>query len=75
MERDGAILMLGLGVRWLTNIHAAEDAFNLPYLSAFDPERRHATYTTSGRRLQYVYPDLLKKVRPEAVKITQMPPA
>src|SRR5258706_450458 len=24
---------------------------------------------------KYVYPDLLKKVRPEAVKITQMPPA
>ena len=62
MERDGAILMLGLGVRWLTNIHAAEDAFNLPYLSAFDPERRHATYTTSGRRLQYVYPDLLQEI-------------
>ena len=24
---------------------------------------------------KYIYPDLLKKVRPEAVKITKMPPA
>lgn len=59
MERDGKILLLGVGVNSLTNIHAVEDARNAPYLSAVDPPRRHATYTTSGRRIQYVYPELL----------------
>jgi hypothetical protein len=59
MERDGLILLLGVGLSSLTNIHAAEDARNVPYLSAIDPSRRHATYTTSGRRIQYAYPELL----------------
>lgn len=59
MERDGTVLLLGVGVNSITNIHAVEDARNVPYLSAFDSQRRHATYTTSGRRIQYRYPDLL----------------
>jgi aminoglycoside N3'-acetyltransferase len=59
MEADGLILLLGVGVNSLTNIHAVEDARNVPYLSAIDPPNRHATYTTSGKRLQYVYPNLL----------------
>lgn len=62
MERDGMILLLGVGVNSITNIHAVEDARNLPYLSAFDLANRHATYTTSGRRIQYVYPHLLQEV-------------
>jgi aminoglycoside 3-N-acetyltransferase len=59
MDADGLILLLGVGVNSITNIHAVEDARNVPYLSAIDPRRRHATYTTSGRRIQYVYPELL----------------
>lgn len=62
MERDGILLLLGVGVNSVTNIHAVEDARNLPYLSAFDQVRRHATYTTSGRRIQYTYPQLLQEV-------------
>ena len=60
MERDGEILLLGVGVNSITNIHAVEDARNGPYLSALDPANRHATYTTSGKRIQYVYPELLQ---------------
>lgn len=59
MERDGKLLLLGVGVNSLTNIHAVEDVRNVPYLSAIDPARRHATYTTSGRRIQYCFPELL----------------
>lgn len=59
MQCDGLVLLLGVDVRSLTNIHAVEDARNVPYLSAIDPARRHATYTTSGRRIQYRYPHLL----------------
>jgi aminoglycoside 3-N-acetyltransferase len=59
MERDGKILLLGVGINSITNIHAVEDARNVPYLSAIDLRNRHATYTTSGRRIQYVYPELL----------------
>ncbi len=59
LERDGLILLLGVGINSLTNIHCIEDAQNLPYLSAVDPQRRHATYTTSGRRIQYTYPEYL----------------
>lgn len=59
MQRDGVILLLGVGIDSLTNIHAVEDARNVPYLSAHDPARRHATYTAGGRRIQYVYPELL----------------
>lgn len=59
LERDGVILLLGVGVNSLTNIHAIEDVRRVPYLSAIDPAHRHATYTTSGRRLQYIYPELL----------------
>lgn len=66
MERDGWILLLGVAVNSFTNIHAVEDARNVPYLSAIDPPRRHATYTTSGRRLQYVYPELLHAALREA---------
>ncbi len=66
MERDGMMLLLGVGVNSLTNIHAVEDTRNVPYLSAIDPLHRHATYTTSGRRIQYVYPDLLLTVFREA---------
>jgi aminoglycoside 3-N-acetyltransferase len=66
MQKNGAILLLGVGVNAITNVHAVEDARNVPYLSAVDPPRRHATYTTSGRRIQYVYPDLLFSVFREA---------
>ena len=59
IERDGLVLLLGVGVNSMTNIHAVEDARNVPYLSSIDPPRRHATYTTSGRRIQYLNPDLL----------------
>jgi len=59
LERDGYVLLLGVGVNGLTNIHAVEDARNVPYLSAIDQPNRHATYTTSGRRIQYAYPELL----------------
>lgn len=59
MEQNGVVLLLGVGVNSLTNIHAVEDVRNVPYLSAIDPAHRHATYTTSGRRIQYVYPELL----------------
>jgi hypothetical protein len=57
--RDGKILLLGVGVNSLTNIHFVEDIRNVAYLSAYDSLRRHATYTTSGKRIQYVYPQLL----------------
>ncbi len=66
MERDGKILLLGVGVNTVTNTHAVEDARNVPYLSAIDPANRHATYTTSGRRMQYVYPELLHAVLRES---------
>lgn len=66
MESDGCLLLLGLDVGRITNIHAIEDIRNVPYLSAIDPARRHATYTTSGRRLQYVYPNILQAVFREA---------
>ena len=66
VERDGVVLLLGVGVFSLTNIHAVEDARNVPYLSAVDPSHRHATYTTSGRRMQYAYPQLLHSVLTEA---------
>ena len=66
MERDGVILLIGVGVNALTNMHAVEDARNVPYLSAVDPPNRHATYTTSGRRMQYVYPELLMAAFREA---------
>jgi aminoglycoside 3-N-acetyltransferase len=66
MEQDGQILLLGVGVNSLTNIHAVEDVRNVPYLSAIDPPNRHATYTTSGRRLQYIYPELLQAVLSDA---------
>ena len=51
MQRDGIVLLLGVGAGSLTNLHAVEDARNVQYLSAIEPLRRHATYTTSGRRL------------------------
>ena len=44
------------------NFHAVEDVLNVPYLSAIDPARRHATDTTSGRRIQYRYPKLLHQM-------------
>jgi aminoglycoside N3'-acetyltransferase len=59
MRLDGKILLLGVGVNGFTNIHSVEDALGLPYLSAYDRQRRHATYTTSGRRIQYQHPLLL----------------
>ncbi len=61
MERDGLLLLLGVGMNSMTNIHAVEDVRNVPYLSAIDPLRRHATYTTSGRRIQYLFPHLLER--------------
>lgn len=66
MERDGVLLLLGVGVNSITNVHAVEDARNVPYLSAIDPAHRHATYTTSGRRIQYRYPGLLQKAFEQA---------
>lgn len=66
LERDGVLLLLGVGVNALTNIHVVEDVQNVPYLSAIDPPRRHATYTTSGRRIQYRYPKLLHNAFVEA---------
>ncbi len=66
MMRDGVILLIGVIVKSITNIHAVEDARNVPYLSAVDPANRHATYTTSGRRVQYVYPELLQAAFREA---------
>jgi aminoglycoside N3'-acetyltransferase len=62
MQLDGTVLLLGVDVSSLTNIHAVEDARNVPYLSAIDRRRRHATYTTSGRRIQYRYPAMLHEV-------------
>ncbi|MAE59861.1 MAG: hypothetical protein CMJ49_00740, partial [Planctomycetaceae bacterium] len=59
MQHDGQILLLGVGINTITNFHVIEDALNVPYLSAIDPPRRHATYTTSSRRIQYTYPHLL----------------
>jgi aminoglycoside 3-N-acetyltransferase len=59
MRLNGKVLLLGVGVNGFTNIHSVEDARGLPYVSAYDTERRHATYTTSGRRIQYQYPMLL----------------
>ena len=59
MEQSGTILLLGVGVNSITNVHAVEDARNVPYLSAIDPPNRHATYTTSGRRIQYRFPEML----------------
>ena len=58
MERDGFILQIGINVSF-TNLHTIEDVLNVPYLSAIDPPRRHATYTTSARRTQYTHPQLL----------------
>lgn len=66
LQREGVILLLGVGVNSLTNVHAVEDARNVAYLSAIDPPRRHATYTTSGRRIQYCYPELLHRALDEA---------
>lgn len=66
MECDGSVLLLGVGVIGLTNMHAVEDALNVPYLSAIDPPHRHATYTTSSRRMQYVFPELLQAALREA---------
>ena len=60
MQRDGIVLLLGVGAGSLTNLHAVEDARYVQYLSAIEPLRRHATYTTSGRRIQYKYGDLLQ---------------
>ncbi len=59
MELNGKVLLLGVGANTFTNMHSVEDALALPYLSAYDRQRRHATYTTSGRRIQYEYPLLL----------------
>jgi len=59
MEADGTILLLGVGINGFTNMHAVEDVRNVSYLSAIDPPNRHATYTTSGRRIQYRFPELL----------------
>ncbi|MAE64522.1 MAG: hypothetical protein CMJ18_09660 [Phycisphaeraceae bacterium] len=60
MQQDGFLLLLGVNVRALTNVHVVEDARNVPYLSAIDPPHRHATYTTSGRRIQYRYDEQLQ---------------
>ena len=65
MEKDGFILQLGIGVNF-TNLHTIEDVLNLPYLSAIDPPRRHATYTTSARRTQYTHAHLLEVAFREA---------
>ena len=59
MQKNGWILLLGVSINTLTNMHAVEDARNVPYLSAYDSIHRHATYTTSGKRIQYAYPELL----------------
>jgi len=61
MQQDGVVVLLGVGFNSLTNIHAVEDIRNVPYLSAIDRKRRHATYTTSGRRIQYRFPELLER--------------
>lgn len=66
LQHDGIVLLLGVDVNALTNMHVVEDLRNLPYLSAIDREHRHATYTTSGRRIQYVYPDLLHRTMVDA---------
>ena len=52
MERDGLILLLGVGLNAFMDLHAVEDALNVPYLSAIDAAHRHATYTTSGKRIR-----------------------
>jgi len=66
MELNGIILLLGVGINSFTFFHAVEDALGLPYLSAYDRPHRHATYTTSGRRIQYQYPQLLETALREA---------
>lgn len=60
MEQDGYVLLLGVGINSFTFMHSPEDVFGLPYLSAYDSPRRHATYTTSGKRIQYQYPLLFE---------------
>lgn len=74
MQQDGVVLLLGVGVNSITNIHAVEDVRNVPYLSAIDPHHRHATYTTSGRRIQYRYAGLLQQVceATEIIRSTQI---
>ena len=74
LERDGVLLLIGVGVNALTNIHVVEDVRNVPYLSSIDPPHRHATYTTSGRRIQYRFPDLLHNalVESEAIQSAQI---
>lgn len=62
LEVDGTILLLGVPVNSITNFHAVEDVRNVSYLSAIDPAHRHATYTTSGRRIQYRYPEMLHDI-------------
>jgi len=59
MERDGVVLLLGVGVNSVTNFHSIEDIRNVPYLSAVDPTHRHSPYTIGGRRIQYKFPQLL----------------
>ena len=61
MERDGIVLLLGVGVNSVTNFHAIEDIRNVPYLSAVDQWHRHSPYTIGGRRIQYKFPQLLHK--------------
>ena len=51
MEHDRFVLLLGVGLSSLTNSHAGKDIRNVPYLSAIDAARRHATYTSIGRRI------------------------
>ena len=59
LQRDGIVLLLGVGVNSFTNFHAIEDVRNVPYLSAVDRAHRHSPYTVGGRRIQYKYPHLL----------------
>jgi len=66
MELDGIVLLLGVGIGSFTFMHAPEDVLGLPYLSAYDRQRRHATYTTSGTRIQYRYPLILEAALREA---------
>ncbi|MEA1950019.1 MAG: AAC(3) family N-acetyltransferase [Planctomycetota bacterium] len=62
VELDGCIVTLGVGVNTITLWHYYEDLLGLPYMGHYHPKERHLSYTATGQRIQYSFPNIMQDV-------------